>query len=83
MFQHIQTDSCFFLLMIHQVVFEGIAGPSYRGDIAIDDVSVTRDPSCALHPVTADPQQPIQPPTPIPMLPRKLTRLLILYTKTW
>ena len=64
-----------------QVVFEGIVGPSYRGDIAIDDVSVTRDPSCALHPVTADSRQPTQPPTPMPRLPSKLTRLLILYTK--
>ena len=80
-FQTHSNGFVFFLLLMIQVVFEGIVGPSYRGDIAIDDVSVTRDPSCALHPVTADPRQPTQPPTPMPRLPRKLTRLLILYTK--
>ena len=62
------------------MVFEGIAGPSYRGDIAIDDVSVTQRLSCALRPVTADPQQPTQPPTPQPPLPRKLIGLLITET---
>ncbi|CAB4008725.1 CUB and peptidase domain-containing 2-like [Paramuricea clavata] len=51
-----------------QVVFEGIAGPSYSGDIAIDDVSLTYSQSCALVPSTADPHVPTQPPTPQPPL---------------
>lgn len=30
-----------FCLSCEQIVFEGIRGPSFEGDIAIDDVSIT------------------------------------------
>ncbi|XP_028391081.1 mast cell tryptase-like [Dendronephthya gigantea] len=51
-----------------QVVFEGVVGPGYRGDIAIDDVSTTSSSSCAILPITADPQIPKPPPTTAPKL---------------
>lgn len=38
----IQTVSLrLFCLSCEQIVFEGIRGPSFEGDIAIDDVSIT------------------------------------------
>ena len=33
-----------FIIIHHQIIFEGITGTSYRGDIAIDDVMVTDGP---------------------------------------
>ena len=52
-------------------MFEGIAGPSYRGDIAIDDVKTTFSQSCDLFPNKANAHQPTQPPTPQPPLRSK------------
>lgn len=53
-----------------QVVFEGVAGTGYMGDIAIDDVMVYKTKDCALKPALATPRPPQ--PTPVPTPPRKL-----------
>ena len=53
------TPSTFFLKV--QVTFEGVRGNSYRGDIAIDDVSV-RPGSCSGTPPTPPPPQTPAPP---------------------
>ncbi|XP_031550202.1 chymotrypsin-like elastase family member 2A [Actinia tenebrosa] len=50
-----------------RIVFEGLSGTGFRGDIAIDDVKVYNAPNCAVVPQGATPQpnpQPTQPPSP-------------------
>lgn len=52
-----------------QVVFEGVAGSGYMGDIAIDDIMVYHDSDCAIKPASAVPR-PLKP-TPAPVPPGK------------
>ena len=58
------------VLLNTQVVFEGLAGTGYMGDIALDDVMVFKDSNCGLNPSSAQPSSPQ--PTPIPTPPSKL-----------
>ena len=39
-----------------QVVFEGVVGGGYLGDIALDDVTLTRHGNCSLFPSNAQSQ---------------------------
>ena len=41
------------LLLYLQIVFEGVVGDSYTGDIAVDNISLGLDNSCTFKPVTA------------------------------
>lgn len=41
-FQYIHNNYYYFYFYFSQVVFEGIRGDGFEGDIAIDDVSVTK-----------------------------------------
>ena len=61
------------MLLITQVVFEGVAGTGYMGDIAIDDVLVFQKNDCAIIPSSAQPRLPT--PTPVPTPPGKLIYL--------
>lgn len=51
-----------------QVVFEGVAGTGYMGDIALDDVLVFEGWNCVLKPPFAKPTLPTPTPEPIPPL---------------
>jgi len=60
---HVPKDSTI------KVVFEGVAGTGYMGDIAIDDVLVFQKGDCAIKPSSAQPHPPN--PTPVPTPPSK------------
>nr|XP_058941978.1 CUB and peptidase domain-containing protein 2-like isoform X2 [Pocillopora verrucosa] len=50
-----------------KIVFEGIVGTGYMGDIAIDDIMVEHTNKCDINPPSAQPQPPQ--PTPVPTPP--------------
>ena len=71
----VRTESCFYALpwtlaYNSQVVFGGVAGIGYMGDIAIDDIMVFKNESCALKPPHAKPRPPR--PTQVPNPPGML-----------
>ena len=57
------------VLLKIQIVFEGVAGTGYMGDIAVDDILVFHDNNCELQPSSATLTTPL--PTPIPTPPSK------------
>ena len=66
-FYILQTE--FTLPSNSQIVFEGIAGTGYMGDIAIDDIMVYHTSNCDIKPLSALPKPPE--PTPVPTPPCK------------
>eukprot|EP00794_Sanderia_malayensis_P017044 gene17044-18759_t len=53
----------------HSIIFEGVIGGGYRGDISIDDVQITSQ-SCTVQPPKANPNGP---PSPRPSTPYPVT----------